>query len=259
MTADPGGRAGVALLTHMGLGDMLLSQGLVGALCERRGRVALVCCRKYLGTLGTLFEHLGDRVALVPVEEAHAISPAFGAGPGRLAALERMGYEILELGFHSGGAAWRALDPLWSRALYRQAGVDPDLVTAGFVLPAGRRGQAARVLAAAREIAGGRKIVLVHDDRSRPLRAPAPGPDEVVLHVDDPRIRSDNLFDYVDLLAAAHHLHALESCFALLVDLAGLRTPMTIHAYARDPHAVLQYQRPTTVVAAVLRSPPTST
>lgn len=142
---------------------------------------------------------------------------------------------------------------MWSRALYRQAGLDPALMTAGFVVPAGRRAQAAAMLERARGIAAGRRMVVVHDDPARPLRRPAVPDDAVLLHVDDPRLRSDNLFDYVDLLGAADHLHCLDSCFALLVDLAGLGTPMTVHAYARDPAAVLQYARPSTRVAAVLR------
>ena len=245
----------LALLTHLGLGDMLVCRGMVGALCEQWDEVAVVCCRKYLGTLTTLFEDLGPRVKLVPVEEAHAISPAFGAGPGRLAALEAMGYRLMLLGYHSGGGGWRDLDERWARALYRQAGLDPGLIAAGFVVPRGREAQARRMAERARQIAGGRRIVVVHDDpsRSQILSRPALGDDCVVLHVDDPRIRSDNLFDYVDLLAAADHLHAVESCFALLVDLAGLGTPMTIHAYARDPEAVLQYERAS---ATVLRQPP---
>lgn len=250
----------LALLTHLGLGDMLLQRGMVGALCDSFDHVAVVCARKYLGTLTTLFEAL-ENVALVPVDEAHAISPAYGADPRRLRALEARGYSVLRLGYHAGhGGDWCALDPLWSRALYVQAGLDPALIHDNFVLPTGRREQAADMLRRARRIAGDRRIVLVHDDPARPLQRPATEDaghaPAVVLHVDDPRIRSDNLFDYVDLLAAASHVHALDSCFALLVDLAGLPTPLTIHAYARDPHAVLQYGRSTTHVAAVLRERP---
>lgn len=245
----------LALLPHMGLGDMLLCRGMVAALCERWDRVAVVCARKYVGSLTTLFEDLGDRLSLVPVEEAHAISPAYGAGPGGLRALRALGYhDLLLLGYHTGEGGWRGLDDRWSAALYRQAGLDPSLIASGFRVPQGRREQSRAMLRRALAIAAGRRIVLVHDNPARPLRVPAVGDDAVVLHVDDPRIRSDNIFDYLDLLAAADHLHSLESCFALLVDLAGLSTPMTIHAYARDPSAVLQYVRPTTRVAAVLRS-----
>lgn len=246
----------LAVLPHLGLGDMLLFRGLVSGLCDAWDHVAVVCARKYLGSVTALFEDLAPRVSLVPVEEAHAISPAYGAPPARLRALEQMGFELLLLGYHAGGGAWRELDKSWVRAMYRQAGVDPALITERFAVPRSRAAQARAMLGRALAIAAGRRIVLIHDDAARPLEVPPLAADCVALHVDDPRIRSDNIFDYHDLLGAAEHVHCIESCFALLVDLAGLGTPMTIHAYAKDPDATLPYERPTTVVAAVLRQRP---
>lgn len=247
----------LVVLPHLGLGDMLLLRGLVAGLCDTWDRVAVVCCRKYLASATALFEDLAPRVSLVPVAEAHAISPAYGAPrPGRMRALEELGFRVLRLGYHTGTDAWRALDPSWPRALYRQAGVDPALITERFAVPRSRGAQARDMLRRALAVAAGSRIVLVHDDAARPLALPPLAADCVALHVDDPRIRSDNIFDYHDLLAAASHMHCIESCFALLVDLAGLATPMTIHLYAKDPHARLPYQRPTTVVAATLRQRP---
>lgn len=244
----------VALLPHLGMGDMLVFRGLVGALVEEHERVAVVCARRYLDSITTLFGDL-EGVRLVPVDEAHAISPRFGAPPARLRALEDMGYQVLALGDHTADA-WRELDPQWAKALYRQAGRDPALIADGFALPSGRREQAAAMLAKVRAIVGDDDIVLVHDDDKRPLLLPALPPGCTAVHVDDPRISSDNLFDYVDLLREARHLHCLDSCFGLLADLGGLGTPLTVHLYARDPEAGLPYQRAGTRVQAALRHPP---
>lgn len=242
----------VALLPHLGLGDMLMFRGLVADLAKTHDRVAVVCARKYLDTIRTCYEDLN--VQLVPVEEAHAISPAFGASPSKLRALQDMGYDILPLGVHTGND-WRQLDPLWCRALYRQAGRDPSLIVDGFALPTSRHLESTAMLAAVRHLVGD-DFVLVHDDDKRPLLLPPLPPGCTAIHVDDPRIRSDNLFDYVDVLKHARHLHALDSCFAWLVDLAGLPTPMTVHLYARDSKATPPYQRSSTRLEAALRVPP---
>ena len=73
--------------------------------------------------------------------------------------------------------------------------------------------------------------------------APAVPPDCVLLHVDDPRIRSDNLFDYLGVLHAAHHFHTIDSCLAWLAALCGFDVPMTVHAYAKDAGMEPAYER----------------
>lgn len=241
----------VALLLHLGLGDMLAFRGLVAATCRAADQVALVCLRKYTPTLETLFEDLD--VALIPVNDVKDISPTYGADGSRLRWLSDVaGYQVLTLGFHS-GVEWRHLDPWWTRAMYKQAGLDPGLIVRGFRLPTGRRQQARAMADAALALAKGRKIVLIHDDATRRLTRPQMPEDQyLVLHVDDPAIRSDNLFDYEDVLRAADHLHAIDSCFALFNDLGGFDVPMTVHAYARDPAMVAVYERCTRVT--VVRS-----
>lgn len=116
-----------------------------------------------------------------------------------------------------------------------QAGLDPDLMHTGFRLPKSRAAPSAAMLAEVRALCDGEPYVLVHDDAERPLLVP----DSAfrVLHVDDPRFASHNIFDYVDVLRNARHLHAIDSCFALLVDLADLGTEVTVHVYAKGPRS----------------------
>lgn len=230
--------ARVALLTHLGLGDMLLCRGMVWALCQQCEKVVLICARKYMASIQTLFEDLTANLALAPVEEAHDITPA------KLQHLLDAGYQILLAGYHADvTGSWMTLDPWWSRAMYKQVGMDPGLITRGFRVPEGRREQSRALLARAREICDGEDMVVVHDDEQRALTLP-PLPDGcVMVHVNDPRIRSDNIFDYLDLLRAARHFHTIDSCFSHLVDLCGLDTPMTVHAYARNADMTPVYER----------------
>lgn len=244
------------LLPHMGMGDMLVLRGMVAALCDRLDRLVVLGAKRYRGSLETLFEDLAPKVALCLVDEAHVVSPAYGADGSVLAAFRRQGYSVIALGYHSGSADWKRLDASWKHALYKQVGLDPGLMHSGFALPASRREQARRMLEAVRRIAGDEPYVLVHDDPSRPLVLPPLPAGHRALHVDDPRFASDNLFDYVEVLRHAAHIHAIESCVALLVDLAGIRTPLTVHLYAKpDPDVHVRYGRDD---VEIVRSPPLS-
>lgn len=253
--APPAGRA--VVLPHLGMGDMLVLRGLVAALCARYDALVVVGLRRYRDSLGCLFEDLAPRVSVALVDSARDISPRFGASGKTLAAYEARGYEVLALGDHGAEARWREAHPLWTRALYAQAGVDPAHMYAGFRLPASRAAQSRAMLATVRELTGGRPYVLVHDDERRPLWLPPDlGPDDpVVLHVDDARLRSAVVFDYVDTLRHAARLHAIDSCFALLADLAGLDTPVTVHAYAKNAGMEDIYRDGGRV--SILRRPPT--
>lgn len=245
------------LLPHLGMGDMLVLRGMVAALCDSCDRVLVVGLRKYRRSLECLFEDLAPKVALALVDSAADISPSFGAGSEILDAFQRDGYTPLLLGDHGSAADWRALDPLWPRALYLDAGLDPGLAMSRFALPESRADASKDTLAKVRHITGGKSYVLVHDDSARQLLLPDDYTDDeetVILHVDDARFASDNIFDYVDVIKHAKHLHAIDSCFALLADLAGLGTPTTVHAYTKDHSMPDIYHPPGRV--RILRQPP---
>ncbi len=247
----------LGVLSHLGLGDMLALRGAVSALARRHASVALVCLRRHASSARTMFEDDPGDIKLVLVDEACAIAPEFGADGGALEALRAAcGAGVLLLGDHasSAGGEWRRRGETWPEALYACAGVDHATWRPWPSRPRGRAAQAARMLERVRSLFGDRYVV-VHDDDDRPLILPASADGPALVHVDDPRLRSDNIFDYVDVLENATHVHSIDSCFALLMDALDVRTPLTVHAYARDEGAKLPYYR-LGGAAEVLRSRP---
>ncbi len=215
-------RRKVLLVPHMGLGDMLVLRGMVAALSDKNDVLVLGFAR-YRDSLRCLFEDLAG-VSLGLMETTDKLA-------SDIRILQRQGYRLLALGEFCPG--WDRTAPGWTRRLYEQAHMDPGLMNARFRLPASRADAAAAMLAKVRELAEGRPYVLVHDDPERPLVLPEIADGVCVFHVDDKRFASDIIFDYSDVLRHAHHLHAIDSCFALLAHLGQLGTPTTVHAYAR--------------------------
>lgn len=225
----------ILLLPHMGLGDMLVLRGMVGAFCADGRKVVVVAYRRNARNLAALFDDLtlGEGPAGSPPsspaaapEGRPAVALALVDDQAHLAAylaeLAR-GRAVVVLGDHSPDArTWRGLDPVWARALYLQVGMDPGLMRRGFRVPA-----VPQIPVPPGE------YVLVHDDADRPLLLPAEAvpPGVAVIHVDDPRLVTDEgrrpgtIFAYVDLIRNAREVHAIDSCFALLTDLGDLRKP----------------------------------
>ena len=88
----------------------------------------------------------------------------------------------------------------------------------------------------------GPEFAVVHDDASRGLSLRVPPSVRVpVVHVDDLRIRRDNIFEYLAVFERATAVHAIDSCFLLMCDFVGLtlgpsaRGKFYCHAYAKDP------------------------
>lgn len=237
-------RGNILLVPHMGMGDMMLLRGMVSVLCDTYDKVAVVGYRRYRDSLQCLFEDL--TLTLVLIDAIPDIKRAVALFPG---------YDVVALGDHDlRGPAWRDADELWPRALYLSANVDPCHMRGRFALPRSRQRASAKMLAKVLSLVGDAPYVLVHDDALRSLRLPPGSVTDgvVVLHVDDPRFASNVIFDYVDTLRHAAALHAIDSCFALLVDLAALGTPLTVHAYAKNSAMADIYAcRPT-----LIRRPP---
>ncbi|NBU17338.1 MAG: hypothetical protein EBS48_10095 [Actinobacteria bacterium] len=219
----------------MGMGDMLVMRGLVAALSAACESVVLVCRRAYVAAVSDLLSDLPN-VALLPVVDDAEIVRRFAPNTNTVAEFGRRGYRFMPLGDWARDN-WRALDPLWTRALYKHAGVDPELMYSGFRLPPPSP-VAQAMLRTVLRITDGKPYVLVHDD-PRFLMLLPPACDDHVLHVNDPRFYSDNILDYQLVLRHAARFHCFDSSFAWVVDLGGLGTPTTMHLYARQntpPH-----------------------
>lgn len=206
-----------AIIPHMGLGDQIVIKGLVKKIAEVASEVLLVGKKAYGKSLEAIYADLPN-VYISLVEDAHVVSPVYGADGRAWKQLETKGYKVLPMGYHTGSVAWQGLDGVWSRALYKSFGMAPTVMYDAFSI---RRNAAVNdVMYQKVLLKHGPRYVLVHDDPSRDMRIekhwlPAGVP---VVHVDDPEIRSDNIADYCDLIEHAEETHMIESCFALLAD-----------------------------------------
>lgn len=244
MAATAPSLPGLALVPHMGLGDMLACKGLVSHLCDRvrageYDRLYVVCKARYELSLKSLYADLDAPISLLTVHD----DMDEATYQATYAWLQSRDMQIVNVGYYVDGTdSWKLLDASWPRALYASCGVDPDLLYARFSLcdSLWRRDAARDMLDAVRRLAGGKPYVLVHDDQgTRELTLPpevagAVGRGDLVcVHVDDPRICSRDIFDYLLVLRDAAAVHCLDSCFAWLMDLAAIDVPTTVHVYAR--------------------------
>ncbi len=211
-------RRNFAILPHLGLGDALALKGLARWVASLGDEVVWIGLRKYQKSLQSIFADI-DNVQILLVDSDADVSPVFGSDGRLWQRLEREGYAVLPLGQHA-ASDWLGLDSLWTRCLYKQLGVPPSAMYSHF-------GTLGRDDARNREVAGiaarhlGERYVVVHDDPARDMAIDASWlpADLPRIHVDDPRIRSNDITDYLDLIAAAAEMHCIESCFALMADL----------------------------------------
>lgn len=224
----------VLLLTHLGMGDMLVINGLVRHLCARRPSVSLVCKQAYARSVGFMLRDVSN-LQLVPVESDADISPAFGAPPDRLHAWAAAGFELMLLGLHSCSAHWAAGHANYADALYAQAGLPAYVRYTGFWVcrdPA-REQELAASLAPAEDA----PYLFVHEDPERGFLVHPPASP---LHRVDAGRHSDNIFDYCSLIERAQQVHVFDSCFAHLVDLLALAQAPLLHCYVKNPQDSLE-------------------
>ena len=206
-----------AVIPHMGLGDQIVLKGLIAKLTEVAEEVLLFGKKAYQQSLIDIYADLPN-VFLALVEDAHVVSPVYGADGRAWKQLEDKGYTVLPLGYHTGSPSWLTYDPLWSKCLYKSLGLHPSVMYDGFSI---KRNAAVNDIMLQKVIMTlGPKFVVVHDDPLREMVLdPAWLPPGLpVIHVDDPAIRSTNITDYCDLIEHATEFHGIDSCFALLAD-----------------------------------------
>ena len=217
----------LCIVPHLGLGDMIILNGLVRDACEAHDEVLLFVKKAYISSIRSLFGDVTN-LRLKFVAEAHEFTAEL------FRSTAAMGYDMMFLGQHS-GTRWRALDPLWSRALYRQAGLDPARMYTGFRVARHPDREAAMLEAVRRAV--GDVYVVVHDDAARGfvIRTSSLPPGMPVVHVDDPRWRTANIFDYAAVIDNAIQFHGFDSCFMLMADFLGVKARTFCHAYFKDP------------------------
>lgn len=228
---SPLARDRVCIVPHLGLGDMIVLNGLVRETCKDSEEVLLFVKKAYVSSIRSLFGDIKN-LRLKFVDEAHEL---YAHQCRLMRDAVAQGFELVLLGQHSGSEDWKALDPVWSRALYRQAGMDPRDMHTQFNV-ARQPGREQAMLQHVRRCVGDIYVV-VHDDPSRGFvvdrsHLPAGMPE---VHVDDPRWRTSNIFDYAAVIDNAMQLHAFDSCFMLMADFMCLRARKFCHTYCKDP------------------------
>lgn len=215
------------VLSHLGMGDMLVCCGLVRRLAAQRGVVTVVCKAVSAPSVQYMYRDV-DNINLLVVNHDRDISPNFGGDPTLLRGLMSAGHDILLLGLHRGplpsGSGFAA-------AFYEQAGVPPQARYDDFKLL--RDGAVeARFANTTHE-----PYVFVHDDPERgfciDLKAQVP-----IIHPGkaDNRQGSDNVFSFVGLMQGAVELHLVDSCYSHLADLLDILPGRRyLHANVKNP------------------------
>lgn len=231
--AWPGTSCKVCVIPHLGLGDMFALNGLVRHVCSDFEDVLMFVKKAYANASRNLYGDIAN-LRLLFVDEYQDL---YADNMRRLAEVAGRGYALLPLGFHAEmlrapGADWKSRDPVWARALYRQLNLDPARMFSDF--GAVRSTLEDKVAETFQELAGTTYVVL-HDDPARGFvidrsRLPEGVP---VLHVDDPRVRTDNVFDYAAAIDAAIEFHGIDSSFMWMAALMCPRVRKVCHAYAK--------------------------
>ena len=199
------------ILSHMGLGDMLICNGMVRHLAAS-GRQVLVAC-KYATTTSIKFMYRDlPNVHLLPVSDDHIISPNFGGDGTILRALDGAGYDLMLLGLHRGhlleGSGF-------ADAFYNQALVPTACRYSHFHVERDRASEQRFMRAGS--------YVFKHDDPGRgfvinlqsslPIVEPGGA---------DDREGSDNIFNFLGLMEHAAEIHTFDTSWAWLADLFDL-------------------------------------
>lgn len=201
------------LYSHMGLGDHLITNGLVRELVKRHGPITTFAKPHNLASVRFMYRDIP-----VTVVEADDIKAQITIGHQKLDDVFVIGHWHLDrdIGF--------------DKSFYRAAKVPFECRWDSFYVERDKTQEQWPNL---------KPFIFVHDDAPRGMgihRLPA---GDVVRP--DPKV-SPNIFGWLATLEAAQEIHVIESAFAFLVDSFVWDKPLVIHRYARHlPHG----ERPT--------------
>lgn len=214
-------RPRLAVMTHMGLGDHLVCNGMIRHLAKTANIVTYVK-NQYVASVNHMFRDLGPSVTIVPVDDDRDAWNKFVREPLSI----RTG--------HFTGPNWEVVKP-WCDAFYVNADLSPKLLRDEFFILRSRDSEEAFYNKAVAHLGTDRYIV-VHDDPTRYQ--------PIVVKSDLPIVRigrglfpveSDMIFDYCTLIERAEEYHGFDSSFAWIVELFKLRpkSKTFMHRYVR--------------------------
>lgn len=196
------------IASHMGMGDMILQNGLVRTLANHYDVVEVACIAEYEESVQFMYR---DNPVIRPVVVANSIEASNAVAMTRR--------DRLLLGRHH-PAGYLMPGIRFDEAFYVQAGVPFQNKWDNFFV----------WLSPAPEAPKSPYIFLHEDDRRKLL-------------IDRSKVRSDmpivkpsgsgNFFHYAHLMAGATEIHCIVSCFMCYADCANLPVPKHAHLYAR--------------------------
>ena len=216
-------RPRIVVMTHMGLGDHIVCNGLIRHFAEKGYDVVTYVKHHYFKSVEYMYRDLGPTVTVVSTD-------------GDQDAWNRSLTEsnVIRTGIFC-GPAWECTRP-WCDAFYVNAGVDPKLLRDNFFMLRSRDREEDFYRRITAHI-GADKYVVVHDDPSRyekiHLETNLP-----IVHIGRGLfpIESDSLFDYCTLIERAQEYHGFDSSFAWIVELFRFRpkNKTFMHRYIRS-------------------------
>jgi len=216
------------ILGHLGLGDMLVMNGLVRHFAKDHA-VCVTCKYRNLTSSAFMWRDLTN-VELLGVENDDNDKDAIEAA----AHAESQGFQVLRLG-NFGKKPFDVQN--WDREFYRQAGVDFKACWNDFKVSR----QPSREIYPL-DVNKRSEYCFVHEDKARGcvinekhlpkgIRGRKGGMKRIYA---DPK-RTDNIFDWWHIIDEATEIHVMESCFAILIDhLPEIKAKrVCVHTYCR--------------------------
>jgi len=211
----------VGILTHMGLGDHLICNGLVRHFANVHPHITVYAKHHNVPSVKMMYRDL-QNVAVVGVHDDHD-------------AWQKQAPLTIRTGIFL-GPDWN-VTKCFCYSFYVNAGLDRSLMHTGFRIERNRESEEAFYTKVTKHI-GTDKYIVLHEDPSRFT---------TIVGVDEscPVIRicrgyfpigSDSIFDYCTLIERAHEFHCYDGCFSMMTELLQLRTKEAsfLHRYVRE-------------------------
>jgi hypothetical protein len=224
------------LFPHLGLGDLVICNGLVREYAKKFRLVFLPCKEHNLTPVRWMFSDIQDRVIIVPVLDDADAENLVSASKS----------PVFRLGKFTGG--FKREDLTWMEEFYANADLPYSKALENFHVP--RKEDVERdILLRSKETHFGtpQKHVFVHDVYpEHPLRQEfledfAKRGLEVIK---SDYSLTDNIFDYMGILETAEEIHCMSSCFICLVDcMPNIKTKRLFwHRYVRKEYEALNFR-----------------
>lgn len=216
-------RPRLAILTHMGLGDHFICNGLIRHLAKTSD-VVTYAKNHYAKNLRHMFRDLGSDVTVISVDGDHD-------------AWHRMLIEpnAIRTGLFT-GSDWKVAGRPWCDSFYVNAGAPPSALRDEFFMLRSRDREEAFHRKVVAHL-GTDQYVVIHDDPSR-YQAISVTTDLPIVRIGQGLfpIESDTIFDYCTLIERAQQYHGYDSSFAWIVELLRLRPKSStfLHRYIRE-------------------------